>query len=184
MATEPWNPITPDAATPEKCLEVFAAYQRYLEEREVSAVEEDPARANKIERSLRYCEQTLAYWMSFLLDTSGETDPITDEVRWQISELRVKYADEYTVPQIEADALRLAKEHAKRSRKSARASVARHAPPPPPPPPALPLQAPLLPPEPVSAPGEPVIAAGPMETALARSFGLTVHQLRVRQGRA
>jgi len=119
------DPVTPDRATPERCQEVFDAYCRYLKERDGARVADDPERANKVERSLAYCERTLAYFMSFLLQPDGSTDPITDEVRWSIRELREDYADSYTVPMIEAQAYDLAKSHHKRARASARASVER-----------------------------------------------------------
>jgi hypothetical protein len=161
------NPVTPERATPDNCQEVVASYAKYLTEQASPDFGQDPARATKVRGSIDWCESTLAYWMSFLLDQDGSTDPVTDEVRWQISQLREAYAATYEVPPIEERALKLAQSHAKRQRTSVRASVerqqARHTP--------------------VAAP-QARATADDLETVLARAYGLTVEQYRAQEQEA
>jgi len=166
--TDPYA-VTQANATPERVTEILTAYGTALLERSTSTVGANPERARKLESSLQYHERSLTYLMSFLLEPDGETDPITDEVRWEISQLRVRYAGRYEVPPIEEQALALAQQHAKRARADARAARAR--------------QAPERSPQPPQAPpaAEPVLDGGnDLDAILAALSGLTVEAYRAR----
>lgn len=164
------GPVTPDTATPEHCQEAVTKYADYLVERTYMDVRDDPARANKVERSLQWIERSLAYWIGCLLEPDGSTDPVTDEVRWQISVLRKEYAGTYTVPDIEAEALRVAQSMRKHARTAARASVERR-------------QARQSPPQPLPAPSPSLSPLDELETTIAASRGLTLAEYRASKPR-
>lgn len=165
-------PATPEFATPEHCVEAIDEYNKRLHEMTQPGFDPNGPRAAKIASDLRYIETNLSYWLGFMIGPDGSSVGIISEVLAQIEELRTAYASVHTVPDIEGEAQKFAKAHARRPRASAReakqrreANRAASAPP----------QAPEQPPLASASTGA---VLSRTEAAMARLLGMDADQFR------
>jgi hypothetical protein len=110
-------PITPDTASLENLHQVVSRYRLYLQERQQTSVTpETQARAQKVEKSIIYCEQVIVYWLSFLL---ADPDPELGDILSLCNMIQEENVGHYPVPNFWPQAKKLATD-ARRAPRNAR----------------------------------------------------------------